>query len=98
MATVTIQITDAVVGFSFGGVDVYNLDGGSTGNYSFGIDDRISGDDSNRIYQVQVTVSSQDDLSGINDAYAYCYDPAGDFQSRSSRRTGATTTAARQPG
>ena len=158
VATVTIQITDAVAGFLFGDVDVYNPDGGSTGNYSFGIGDRISGDDFNGIYQVQitipqyampgtwkvgcnlrdaddnvhrypsniqfpsevdetftvinngaidtsdpvvtsmevapaqintsngpaqvqVTVSIQDDLSGIKDAYAYFYDPAGDFQS-----------------
>ncbi len=158
VATVTIQITDAVAGFLFGDVEVYNPDSNSTGTHSFSTGDRISGDEFNGIYQVQitipqyampgtwkvgcylrdtdgnehrypsniqfpdevdetftvinsgaidtsdpvvtfmevtpaqintsagpaqvqVTVSIQDDLSGIKDAYAYFYDPAGDFQS-----------------
>ena len=157
VATVTLQVTDAVAGFQSGDLDVIDPNGRTTGSFSFSTGERVSGDNLNGIYQVQiaipryatpgawtvgcylrdanangnnypndiqfpvevdetftvtnngpidisdpvvtlievtpaqvntsnssaqvqVTVAIQDDLSGIKDAYAYFYDPAGDFQ------------------
>ena len=157
VATVTLQVTDAVAGFQSGDIEVTDPNGRTTGSFSFSMGERVSGDNFNGIYQipiavpryaspgtwtvrcrlrdanenlhhyptdiqypvevdetfmvtnnglidasdpvvtlievtpaqintsngsaqVQVKVSIQDDLSGIKDAYAYFYDPAGDFQ------------------
>lgn len=55
-ATVTLQVTDFIAGFSVGNLSVNNPDGEWTGSWSFDSADRISGDEFNGIYQVQVSV------------------------------------------
>lgn len=55
-AFVTVQLTDTVRGFSHGDVTVNNPDDNRTGTFYFQGADRISGDEFNGIYQIEVSV------------------------------------------
>lgn len=55
-AIVTLQITDPIRGFSNGDVPVYNKDENWTGAYFFDGSNRITGDEFNGIYQVEISI------------------------------------------